>query len=49
MWCYKELEDKRNIRYYKEVINLNLENQKYIFVLTIVNKKNNIAKISINS
>jgi hypothetical protein len=30
MWCDKELEDKRKLRYYKEVVNPNLEYQKYL-------------------
>jgi hypothetical protein len=30
LWCNKELEDKRKLRYYKEVINPNLEDQKYL-------------------
>jgi hypothetical protein len=49
LWCDKELEDKRKLRYYKEVINPNLEDQKYLFVLTSVKKKINIAKIRTNS
>ena len=34
MWCEKDLEDKRKFRYYKEVINPTLEDQKYLSVLT---------------
>jgi hypothetical protein len=49
LWCDKELEDKRKLRYYKEVINPNLEDQKYLSVLTSVKKKINIAKIRTNS
>jgi hypothetical protein len=49
LWCDKELEDKIKLRYYKEVINPNLEDQKYLFVLTSVKKKINIAKIRTNS
>jgi hypothetical protein len=30
IWCHKELEDKRKLRYYKEVVNPNLEDQKYL-------------------
>ena len=48
LWCDKELEDKRKLRYYKEVVNPNLEYQKYIFVLTSVKKRINIAKIRNN-
>jgi hypothetical protein len=33
LWCNKELEDKRKLRYYKEVINPNLEDQKYLFII----------------
>jgi hypothetical protein len=49
MWCDKELEEKRKLRYYKDVINLNLENQNYLSVLTSVKKKISIAKIRTNS
>jgi hypothetical protein len=49
MWCDKELEEKRKLRYYKDVINPNLEDQNYLFVLTSVKKKINIAKIRTNS
>jgi hypothetical protein len=49
LWCDKELEDKRKLRYYKEVVNPNLEDQKYLFVLTSVRKRINIAKIRTNS
>ena len=34
LWCEKDLEAKRKLRYYKEVINPNLEDQKYLFILT---------------
>jgi hypothetical protein len=36
MWCDKELEEKRKLRYYKDVINPNLEDQNYLFVLSSV-------------
>jgi hypothetical protein len=49
MWCDKELEGKRKLRYYKDVINPNLEDQNYLSVLTCVKKKINIAKIRTNS
>jgi hypothetical protein len=49
MWCDKELEDKRKLRYYKEVVNPNLEDQKYLSVLRSEKKKINIAKIRTNS
>jgi hypothetical protein len=39
MWCDKELEEKRKLRYYKDVINPNLEDQNYLYVLTSVKKK----------
>ena len=32
MWCEKDLEAKRKLRYYKEVINPSLEDQKYLYV-----------------
>ena len=46
----KILAVKRKLRYYKEVINPNLElDQKYLSVVTISRKKINIAKIRTNS
>ena len=39
MWCDKELEEKRKIRYYKAVINPNLEDQNCLSVFPSVNKK----------
>ena len=45
MWCNKELEGKRKLRYYKDVINPNLEDQNYLSVWPSVKKKLNIAKI----
>ena len=49
MWCKKDLAAKRKLRYYKEVINPTLEDQKYLSVLTSSKKKINIAKIRVNS
>ena len=49
MHFQKKLEVKRKLRYYKEVINHNLEYQKYISVVTSSRKKNNIAKIKTDS
>jgi hypothetical protein len=49
LWCNKELRDKIKLRYYKEVINPNLEDQKYLSILTRAKKKINIAKIRTNS
>ena len=49
MWCEKDLEAKRKLRYYKEVINPTLEDQKYLSVLTSLKKKINISKIKTNS
>jgi hypothetical protein len=43
------LENTRKLRYYKDVINPNLEDQKDLFVITSVKKKNNIAKTITNS
>ena len=39
-----DLEVKKKLRYYKEVINPNLEDQKYLSFLTRPKKKINIAK-----
>ena len=49
MWCEKDLDAKRKLRYYKEVINPTLEDQKYLSILTSSKKKNNKAKIRTNS
>ena len=48
LWCEKDLEAKRKLRYY-EVINPTLKDQNYLFVLTSSKKKINIAKIRTNS
>ena len=49
LWSEEYLEAKRKLRYYKEVINHTLEDQKYLFVLTSSKKKINIIKIRTNS
>lgn len=49
LWCDTKLEDKRKLRYYKEMTNPNLEDQKYLSILTSVEKKISVAKIRINS
>jgi hypothetical protein len=48
VWCDKELVDKRKLRYYKEVINHNLD-QNYLSVLKSAKKKINNVKIRSNS
>jgi hypothetical protein len=45
MWCDKDLEEKRKLRYYKDVINPNLEDQNYLYVFPGVKKKITIAKL----
>ena len=47
--CDENLEGKRKLRYCKEIINPNLEDQNYLFVLTSIKKKIHIAKIRTNS
>lgn len=47
-WDDKELKEKKKQRYYKEVINPNLENQNYIFILTSVKKRMNTTKLRAN-
>ena len=42
-WCEENLAVKRKLRYYKEVINPNLEDQKYLSVVTSSQTKINIA------
>ena len=49
MWREKDLAAKRKLRYYKEVINPTLEDQKYLSILTSSKKKINIAKIRTNA
>jgi hypothetical protein len=49
MWCDKELVDKRKLRYYKVVINPNLEDQDNLLVLRSAKNKISIAKIRTNS
>jgi len=50
LWCEENLAVKRKLRYYyKETINPNLEDQKYLSVITSSQKKINIAKIRMTS
>jgi hypothetical protein len=49
MLCDLELVDKRKLRYYKEAINTNLEDQNYLSVLRNEKKKIKISKIRANS
>jgi hypothetical protein len=49
MWCDKRVRGKRKLRYYKEIINPNLEDQNYLSMLTSVKKKISVAKIRTNS
>jgi hypothetical protein len=49
MWCDKQLEEKTKLMYYKDVINPNLEDQNYLYILPSVKKKISIAKIRTNS
>ena len=48
LWGDQELDVKRKLRYYKEVINSTLDNQNYLYVLSNNKKKMNIAKIRTN-
>jgi hypothetical protein len=47
--CDKELVDKRKLRYHKEVVNPNLEDQNHLSVLKSAKKKINIDRIRTNS
>ena len=47
--CEENLAVKRKLRYYKEVINPNLEDHKYLLLVASSEKKINIAKIRTNS
>lgn len=49
MWDVKKLEDKRKIRYYKEVINPIVDNHNYLFMLTSTKSKINITRIRTKS
>ena len=49
LWDVKDLEGKRKLISYKEVINPTLENHNYLSILTSSKKKMNIAKIGTNS
>jgi hypothetical protein len=44
MWCDKELEEKIKSRYYKYVINPNLEDQNYLSILPSVKKKKTLLR-----
>jgi len=48
LWWNKELEDNIKLRYKKEVVNPNLEDQKYLYVLTSLRKRIDIATIRTN-
>ena len=48
LWCEENLAVKRKLRYYKEAINPNLEDHKYLLVVTSSQKKINISKIKMN-
>lgn len=39
MWFHK-LEDKNKLRYYKDMINPNIEDKKYLHILSRVRKEN---------
>ena len=48
MRCDNELEEKIKLRYYKDVINANIEDQNYLSILQSVKKKISIVKIITN-
>lgn len=48
-WDDKEMESKRKLRYYNEVITPTLDNHNYLSVLTNTKKKVNITRIRTNS
>ena len=39
MWDVKKMEDKRKLRYYKEVINPTVDNHNYLSMLTSIKVK----------
>ena len=49
LWCEETSAVKRKLRYHKEVINPNVEDQKYLSIVTRSGKKINIANIRTNS
>jgi len=49
MWGDKDLEGKRKVRYYKDVINPNLKNKRISLLVLSNEKKINIDKIRRNS
>jgi len=49
MWDVKKMEDKRKLRYYKEVINPIVDNHKYLSMLTSTKSKMNITRIRTKS
>jgi len=48
LWCNKKLEGKRKLKYYEEVVNPNIEDQKYLSFLTSLKKRMNVSKIRTN-
>jgi len=49
LWCNEEIENKRKVIYYKEIINPNLEYQKYLSSIASLREKIIISKIRMNS
>ena len=49
MWDVKKMEDKRKLRYYKEVINPTVDNHNYLSMLTSTKSKMDIARIRTKS
>ena len=45
LWCEENLTVKRKLRYYKEVINPNMEDQNYLLVVISLWKKINIPRL----
>ena len=39
LWCEENLDVKKKLRYYKELINHNFEDQKYLSIVTSSQKK----------
>ena len=45
----KDLEAKRKLKYYKDAINTNIEDQTHLLIFTTLKKKTNKEKIRVNS
>jgi hypothetical protein len=49
MQTIKEIDNDKKLNYYEEIINFNLEEQNYLFIVVSSKRKINIVKMKTNS